>query len=271
MSDKSRKVRISVVMSVYNGEEYLDASVKSILSQTFSDFELIIIDDCSTDGSSEMLASLSESDPRIRLLRNESNLGLTKSLNAGIRSAKGEYVARMDADDICMPDRLELQLAFMSSDPSLDLIYADTLLIDKNANPICRSWRPNTVKKVLDCLEVHNFIPHPTVMFKKSTFDKVGGYDEQYLTGQDLNLWLRMREQRCRFGYLNAVVLKYRLNPSSVRSYLSSYWFSVANYCIWNGKKSGALRYFCYLTFKQKILLLVKMLLPFSYFVGKYK
>lgn len=271
MCDSSCDVNISVVMSVHNGKEYLEDSVKSILSQTFSEFELIILDDFSTDGSSQILVALAETDSRIRLLKNESNLGLTKSLNIGIGAAKGKYIVRMDADDICMPERIEAQLAYMSKNNAVDLVYADTLLIDKHADPICRSWRPSTVDKVLDCLETHNFIPHPTVMFKKSTFDQVGGYDERCRTGQDLNLWLRMRDQGCHFGYLNQVVLKYRLNPLSVRAYLSDYWFVVANYCIWNGKRSGALRYFNHLSLKQKIFLLIKMLLPFSYFIGKYK
>lgn len=271
MKNEGLSVKISVVMSVYNGLGYLEESVQSVLSQTLNDFEFIIVDDFSTDGSSELLVALSEADARIRLIKNESNLGLTKSLNIGISTAKGKYIARMDADDICLPDRLALQLNYFCQNPDADLVYADTYLIDKDSALICRSWRPATAKKVLRCLEDHNFIPHPSVMFKRSIFDRLGGYDEKCRTGQDLNLWLRMRERGGSFGYLNEVVLKYRLNPSSVRAYLSDYWLSVANYCIWNGCRFRAIRYFKYLSFKQRLMLCIKMLLPFNYFVGGYK
>lgn len=271
MKDRRKQMKVSVVMSVYNGKEYLALSVNSVLSQTYHDFQFIIIDDCSTDGSSEILASMAQMDTRIILLKNERNIGLTKSLNLGIEAANGDYIARMDADDICMPERLASQLAYMNENSEVDLVYADTLLIDKNTEIICQSWRPSTVQKVLNCLEKHNFIPHPTVMFKKSIFDQLGGYDEQCLTGQDVNLWLRMREGKCKIGYLNKVVLMYRLNPSSVRAYLSDYWFSIGNICVWNGSKLSAFRYFSHLTFKQKLILVVKIAIPFSYFVRKFK
>lgn len=271
MINRNQKFKVSVVMSVCNGKEYLTEAINSVLSQTLSHFEFIIIDDGSTDGSSEVLVSAAERDPRIHLIRNEKNLGLTMSLNLGVKIARGKYIARMDADDICLPDRIECQLKYMLENTAVDLVYADTLFIDKYSSPICESWRPKTVNKVLNCLEIHNFIPHPIVMFKKSTFVRLGGYDEQCSTGQDVNLWIRMRKQGCVFGYLDKVLLKYRLNPSSVRAYLTNYWFSVANYCVWNGKRYRALHYFRYLSLKQKMLLSIKILLPFSYFVGKYK
>jgi len=267
----NKKIKVSVIMSVYNGKNYLEQAVDSILAQTYTNFEFVIIDDCSTDGSYEMLISLANLDERVLLYRNETNLGLTKSLNLGVKIASGDYIARMDADDICIPKRLEYQLNYLEKNKDVDLLYSDTVLIDKNSEVICDSWRPRDINTVLRCLEKNNFIPHPTVVIKKSTFNKIGGYDENCRTGQDVNLWLRMREQNCNFGYLNKVVLMYRLNPSSVRSYLTDYWFSVANRCIWNGRKFSALKYYKYLGLRERFILTLKLLLPFSYFVGKYK
>lgn len=271
MIDKNKRIKISVIMSVYNGKDYLEQAVNSVLAQTYTEFEFVIIDDCSTDGSYEMLLSIAKLDNRVSLFRNETNQGLTKSLNLGVKFSKGDYIARMDADDICIPQRLEYQLSYILENREVDLLYADTVLIDKNSEVICDSWRPNNINKVLSCLEKHNFIPHPTVIFRKSTFNRIGGYNENCRTGQDVDLWLRMRDQECHFGYLNKIVLMYRLNPSSVRSYLSDYWFSIANCCVWNGSKFRALNYFKYLCLKEKTILTVKILMPFSYFVGKFK
>lgn len=268
---KGKRPTVSVVMSVYNGRQYLDEAVQSVLSQTFSDFEFIIIDDCSSDGSLELLLEIASKDSRIKLISNEVNLGLTKSLNKAIGYAEGMFIARMDADDICFPTRLERQVECFYRYSDIDIIYCDTVYIDKDSNVICKSWRPKKVDIVLSCLESHNFIPHPTVMFKKSTFSLLGGYNEECRTGQDLELWLRMKDEGLNFFYLNQTLLKYRLNPSSVRSYLSDYWFSVANYCIWNGHRFKVFKYLSRLSNKQKCTLAIKFSLPFYYFTRRFK
>ena len=112
---------ISVIMSVYNGEEYVAEAVESILNQTFSDFELIVIDDCSTDTTGEILKRLAERDERVKVHPNEVNLRLPSSLNKAISLARGRYIARMDADDIALPERLERQYAFMEAHPNVAL------------------------------------------------------------------------------------------------------------------------------------------------------
>jgi glycosyltransferase involved in cell wall biosynthesis len=120
--------RISVVMSVYNGEKYLRQAIESILQQTYTDFEFIIIDDGSTDSSREIIQSYD--DKRIRLVINEQNIGLTKSLNKGIRLAKGEFIARMDADDISLPQRFEKQVAYLDSHPEVGVLGTYANIID---------------------------------------------------------------------------------------------------------------------------------------------
>lgn len=261
---------ISVVMSVYNSEQYLEEAIESILNQTLSNFEFIIVNDGSTDNSISIIKSYMETDNRIVMI-DRKNKGLPYSLNEGVAKAKGEYIARMDADDKAFKNRLEHQLNYMLANADIDLSYFDTVFIDKNSKIVCPSWRPKKVEKVLSCLKEHNFIPHPTVMFKKSVFENVGGYDESFRTGQDLNLWLRMKEEKYNFGYIDKALLYYRLNPTSVRAYLSDYWYSVATRCISNGHRFKAYKYFPLLTWRKKAILLIKSVLPFSYFLGKYK
>ncbi|HXK49687.1 MAG TPA: glycosyltransferase family 2 protein, partial [Clostridiales bacterium] len=113
---------ISVIMSVYNSEQYLQESIDSILDQTFNDFEFIITDDCSTDGSFEIIKSYAMLDKRIKYFRNSENIGLTKSLNLMLDIAKGKYIARMDSDDISMPDRFSKQFDFMENNPEIGVL-----------------------------------------------------------------------------------------------------------------------------------------------------
>jgi glycosyltransferase involved in cell wall biosynthesis len=121
---------ITVLMPVYNGEDYLRDSIESILSQTYLNFEFIIIDDGSTDSSLEIINSYAKQDKRIIVRKNEHNIGLAKSLNAGIKLAKGRYIARQDADDLSSADRLDIQLSYALSHPQVDLIGSNSYVID---------------------------------------------------------------------------------------------------------------------------------------------
>jgi glycosyltransferase involved in cell wall biosynthesis len=127
---------VSVIMPVFNAKLYLSEAVESILSQTFADFELITIDDCSTDGSLEILKSFAEKDKRVLVLDNERNLGVTPTLNRGLATANGELIARMDADDISLPERLEKQAAFLKAHPEVGLVSGDALAIDAQGSTI---------------------------------------------------------------------------------------------------------------------------------------
>ena len=113
--------KISIIMSVYNGEDYLSEAIESVLNQTFKDFELIVINDCSTDSTGEILNRFAELDKRVKVHTNEVNLRLPSSLNKAIALAQGKYIARMDADDICLPERLEKQYKFMEDNPHISL------------------------------------------------------------------------------------------------------------------------------------------------------
>ena len=193
MASKSNP-QVTVLMSVYNGQKYLREAIDSILNQTFKDFEFLIIDDGSTDSSAEIIRSYT--DPRIRLIRNEKNIGLTRSLNKGLKLAKGEYIARMDADDISLPERFEKQVRFLDENKNVAVISSSVILVDSCGREVER-WMLATdsdeIKRFF--LRDQNQIAHPFSMYRKKCVEKVGMYREEFEAAQDFDLWMRMIEQ----------------------------------------------------------------------------
>jgi glycosyltransferase involved in cell wall biosynthesis len=178
---------ISVVMPVYNALPFLEESIKSILTQTLSDFEFVIFDDASTDGSRELLRQWSLRDTRIRLCESNKQLGLTGSSNAVMAEARASLVARMDADDIAHPDRLVRQLQLMRDRP--DVVLIGTLC---NGIDACgRVVRPRDRWRLLRRSHYIPF-PHGSAMFRREVFDKVGGYAERAAGAEDQDLFLKM-------------------------------------------------------------------------------
>lgn len=182
---------ITVLTSVYNAERFVKESIESILNQTFTDFELVVIDDGSTDGSSAIVDALAEQDGRVVLIRQE-NVGLTRSLNRGLGRARGELVARHDADDISLPERLQVQWDYMKSHPGCAVVGSRYEKID-DAGKVIKIARPSSSdfpirKRLLD----KNAIPHPGAMFRRALVESVGGYDETLSAAQDYDLWCRL-------------------------------------------------------------------------------
>ncbi|WP_299191742.1 glycosyltransferase family A protein [uncultured Erythrobacter sp.] len=184
---------VTVLMAVHNGEQFLAETLASVAAQTFADYEFLIVDDASSDGSAAMLAAATKADPRIRILTNASNIGLTKSLNLGLAEAKGEYIARIDADDVCFPNRLEVQLACMREHPEYVGITSGWAMIDGEGREI------GTVDDPLDDWQVRWLLgwnppaPHPTYFFRRCPDGRVPiRYDETYRTAQDFDLWSRL-------------------------------------------------------------------------------
>ena len=213
-------------MSVYNGERYLREAIDSILNQTFTDFEFIIINDGSTERTRPILESYS--DHRIRLFHQE-NMGLTKSLNKGISLAKGEYIARQDADDINLADRLETQLKYFDADPSLTLCASRFRIIDENGHLIGRI-RPTVSDKLLGwhVLSWHllfgNQICHASVMIKKEALIELGGYAACTKRAQDYELWTRM-SLRYKMIIIQDVLMHWRYHdPGISKTYAHQQW-----------------------------------------------
>jgi glycosyltransferase involved in cell wall biosynthesis len=188
--------KVSVVMSVYNGERFLRQAVESILNQTFTDFEFIVVNDGSTDGTAEILADYAVADPRLRLITQE-NRGLIKALNRAIGVARGEYIARMDADDISMTERLAIQVSWLDARPQIAVLGARFDEIDESGRVIRRGNRyvgSTLVERALLQGNTSVFC-HGSVMFRRTCFEHVGGYREQFENAaEDYDLWLRMAE-----------------------------------------------------------------------------
>jgi glycosyltransferase involved in cell wall biosynthesis len=187
-------------MPSYNSAPYLKEAVESILGQSFHDFELIIVDDGSTDNSPGLLAQYAARDRRIRILRNDVNRGIVFALNRGLEMCRGEYLVRMDADDIAMPDRLERQIAFMDAHPDVAALGASLRYIDAGGQDMNRV-RHCAIRKSLS-LTAQTPLLHPTVVMRRAVLRQHGlRYQERYRYAEDYYLWLQLS----RFGKLAAL------------------------------------------------------------------
>lgn len=181
--------KITVLMSAFNSEEYINEAIDSILNQTFSDFEFIIIDDGSTDNSLKIIECYQDS--RIRLIKNEINIGLTNSLIKGIQNARGKYLARMDADDISINDRLEKQFNFLEKNKHISIVGSYVLFFDKQGQEVLGK-APLTHEEIIVELLLGYTLFHPSVMIRLSDLSNHGlNYNPHYIYSQDFDLWTR--------------------------------------------------------------------------------
>ena len=209
--------RVSVLMPVYNGERYVREALDSILQQSFSGFEFIIINDGSTDHSAKIVQSYD--DPRIRYFENEQNIGLTRSLNRGLSLARAPYVARMDADDVSLPQRLARQIDFLDTHPKVGVVGSAVQFIDERGKAY-RMWRSLSAHEALRwCLCLYDPIMHPTVMMRRDVVGQVGGYNPDMVTAEDYDLWRRSSEVT-HLSNLQDVLLYLRKHEASVTSNL---------------------------------------------------
>jgi glycosyltransferase involved in cell wall biosynthesis len=197
-------------MAVYNTAKYLHESIDSVLNQTFSDFEFIIINDGSNDKSLEIIKSYS--DKRIELI-NQTSTGLAKALNNGINKSKCKIIARMDADDIAISDRFKIQYEFISRNTEYVIVGSNAEIIDINGRHIYNTSLPIRDKECKNKLPENPFI-HPSIMFRKDAFNKAGQYSEKMLTGQDYVLINRMSKYG-QFYNIETPLIKYRIVPHS--------------------------------------------------------
>ncbi len=211
---------VSVIMSNYNTPEvYLREAIESILNQTYSDFEFIIVDDCSTDNSLDILASYD--DPRIVLLKNEENLGITKSLNRALKIAKGEYVARMDGDDIALPERFEKQVAFLTDNPDIIVCGTWVEMIGDGASKLkektaCKKLPDSETHRINLLFGNHLNIVHPTAMFNHRLLKENGiTYNENYIFAQDYRMWVECSKSG-RLANVSEILFKYRIHGKAV-------------------------------------------------------
>ena len=227
--------KVTVLMPVYNGEKYLKKSIESILDQTFTDFEFLIIDDGSTDESLELIKSYD--DTRIKIIVHEQNKGLIKTLNEGIELAAGDYVARMDGDDVSLPERLEKQIAFMDNNQDVAVCGTWTKSMNENGKIV------STMKSLSGILLKYNYwkpspMIHPSVMMRKSLI-KEFLFSVDAASAEDYDLWLRIVKKHRIFNIKECLLL-YRIHGENISTkrrdeqLLSSYNSFLKNFEIEN-------------------------------------
>lgn len=208
-----KKPLVSIVLPVFNAQTHASEAIKSILRQTYSNFELIIIEDASTDKTRKVVREYT--DTRVRFLANTDHLGVTKSLNRGLEATKGEYIARMDADDIALPTRLETQVKFLENHPEIGVVGTGVELIDAKGKRIGIKGFDQTHAQLKNTLLRRNPLIHPTVMFRRILIEDYGGYDEVLDGAEDYDLWLRLAKHTYIVN-LPDLLLKYRIHQESV-------------------------------------------------------
>jgi len=201
-------------MSVYNGAKFLAEAIDSILAQTFTDFEFIIIDDASTDDSLQVINSYK--DARIIVVQNTKNLGLTKSLNIGIAKAKGKYIARMDSDDISLPKRLEKQFGFMEEHLEFAFCGTRAKTINDVGKEISFFKPPTDSSKILALLLFKNCFFHSSLIIRTEKLSQVSGYNQNYKYAQDYRLYLELFKNKCYGTNLKEQLLVYRVLNSNI-------------------------------------------------------
>ena len=244
--------KISVLMCVYNDEDWLKNSIDSIVNQTFTDFEFVIVNDGSTDNSLEIINSYD--DERIIKINNIKKLGLTKSLNIGLNHANGEYIARMDSDDISKTDRFEKQIAFLEKNKTIDAVGGQKINIDRNKKVLKSNYRYPLIDELIKW-QLYFEVPfcHPTIMIRKNIFKKIGTYNENYMYAQDYELWKRMAINNCTLANLDDEILYYRKVEKSASKYKKKiqnklHLMVLADYLSHNGFmiKKETVKYFRY-------------------------
>ncbi len=212
-------------MGVYNEEKYIKAAIESILGQTYTNFECLIINDGSKDNTVRLVKQFK--DDRIRLIENDENIGLTKTLNKGIRLAKGKYIARMDADDVAFANRLRTQINFLENNSEIG-ICGSWVNVMGDEEGVIRWKLAQEHEEIKAILLFRNALHHPTVVFRKSVFEEVSNqYDPTILYGQDYELWTRLI-LKTKVHVLPQALLKYRLQSPSLNPEKIKYQIEVS-------------------------------------------
>lgn len=211
---RSASPAISVVMAVYNGERFLAAAIESVLAQSFGDFELVIVDDGSSDGSTEILAGYAERDPRV-VPHRQQNQGAPAALNAGVGLARAPLIARLDADDVALPGRLEAQHRCLCANEALGMVGGQVVIVDEHDRAIADAEYPLSDAEIRREFARTTPFVHSAVTMRKTTFQRAGGYRPSFNLAEDLDLWLRMAEHG-ELANLDSAVVRYRIHENQV-------------------------------------------------------
>ena len=207
--------KVSVIVPVHNAAEYVEASLRSVLEQTWVDFELIVIDDGSSDGSADVIRRVIGGDPRCHF-RGRANVGMARTLNEMLEMATGELIARLDADDQALPDRLEKQVRFMDEHPECVLVGGGVINVDSDGDPLCTELYPSSHEEIeARMLSGGGGIIHPTVMMRRDPLVSLGGYASDCPVVEDQELWLRLA-LKGRLANLREPLIRYRVHGGNM-------------------------------------------------------
>jgi glycosyltransferase involved in cell wall biosynthesis len=205
---------ITVLMTVYNGGEYLHDAIKSVLTQTFTDFEFLIVNDCSRDHSVQTITAFD--DQRIRLINNETNLGQTRSLNKGLLFARGRYIARMDADDLAFPTWLDKSYAFLQSQPSVAAASCKAVVINDD-NQVQKTLNtPDSYEEMVVRSLFATPLNHVGSLYKTDVITSFGGYEEVFKIAADYELWSKLIRAKIRLAAVGETLVAIRVHERSI-------------------------------------------------------
>lgn len=214
MNNFNIPIKVSIIIPAYNAELYIQEAIESVLSQTFKDIELIVVDDSSIDRTAEIVKGFGS---KLKYLRHSENKGLSSARNSGFRQAQGEYIAFLDADDVWLPTKTEEQVKLLENDKELALVYSNCYLINEEGLHIGKLF--DSIKPysgfVFRKLILDNFIPTSSVIIRKKILDELGGFNERLVVSQDFDLLLRIAEHY-KIDFTNFPLLKYRVHPNSL-------------------------------------------------------
>jgi glycosyltransferase involved in cell wall biosynthesis len=207
--------KVSVIVPVYNAAEYVQASLRSVLEQTWDDFELIVIDDGSSDGSADLIRRMIGNDPRCHF-RVRPNVGMARTLNEMLEMATGDLIARLDADDQALPDRFAKQVKFLDDHPECVLVGGGVINIDSDGDTLCTELYPSSHEEIeARMLSGGGGIIHPTVMMRRAPLVGVGGYATDCPVVEDQDLWLRLA-MKGRLANLPEPLIRYRVHAGNM-------------------------------------------------------
>lgn len=212
-----KKYLVDILMSAYNERKYISSSLKSILEQSFKEWKLVVIDDCSSDDTPSVVAKKNKKKNQIIFKKNVVNVGLAKNLNTASTFCDAKYIARMDADDICKPYRLQKQFDFLESHPDIALVSGAIEYIDEDGTSFGRTYPITSPKKIRKkILSAGNVIVHPAVMMRRDAFEACGGYCEALTTGQDQHLWRKFLRKGYKLAMLPTPMISYRVRGNAI-------------------------------------------------------
>ncbi|WP_196601128.1 glycosyltransferase [Pectinatus frisingensis] len=264
------KILISIVMATYNDRvKYLELAIDSILKQSYNSFELIIVDDSDDVNCIAYLEKKAKMDKRIIVIHNEKKLGFVKSLNVGLSRARGKYIARMDSDDISLPNRLLEEINYLEEHDNVSILGTCIYIIDDDGNVTGKRIYKIDNKDIKKIAFFRNPMAHPTVMFRSSIFKKLVGYNETFLMAEDYELWLRALKKNIVFHNLPEKLLKYRIGRNYYRKRNKKNWY----YNLKAKCENGELRILCIagIVFSIVMYILPQNIISFLYNIERRK